>query len=40
MHAVSSGLDFLRRMIDHSKSIRALHHKVKLNVGFCSDLMW
>lgn len=37
---VRPGRSFLRRMIDLSKGVRELHHKVRLNRGFRSDLRW
>ena len=37
---IKQGRSFLRRMIELSKSVRELHHKVRLNAGFRSDLRW
>ena len=37
---VKPGRSFLRRMIDLSKGVRELHHRVRLNRGFRSDLRW
>ena len=37
---VKPGRSFLRRMIDLSKCARELHHRLRLNVGFRSDLQW
>ncbi len=37
---IKPGRPFLRRMIDLSKGVRALHHRVRLNAGFRSDLKW
>ena len=37
---VRPGRSFLRRMIDLSSGVRALHHRVRLNAGFRSDLKW
>ena len=37
---VRPGRSFLRRMIELSKGVRELHHKVRLNRGFRSDLRW
>ncbi len=36
----SSGRPFLHHMIDLSKGVRALYHRVRLNAGFRSDLKW
>ena len=38
--AVKAGRPFLRRMIDLSMKVREPHHKLRLNVGFRSDLHW
>ena len=35
-----AGRSFLRRMIDLSKVVRELQHKVRLNAGFHSDIRW
>ncbi len=37
---IRPGRSFLRRMIDLSTGVRALHHRVRLNAGFRSDLKW
>ncbi len=37
---VKPGRSFLRRMIELSKSVRLMHHTVRLNAGFRSDLKW
>ena len=37
---VRPGRSFLRRMIDLSSGVRALHHRVRLNAEFRSDLKW
>ncbi len=37
---IKPGRSFLRRMIDLSARVRALHHRVRLNAGFRSDLKW
>ena len=37
---IRPGRSFLRRMIELSKRVKKLHHKVRLNVGFRSDLSW
>ncbi len=37
---IKPGRSFLRRMIDLSAGVRALHHRVRLNAGFRSDLKW
>ena len=37
---VRSGRTFLRRMIDLSSVPKELHHRVRLNVAFRSDLQW
>ncbi len=37
---IRPGRSFLRRMIDLSAGVRALHHRVRLNAGFRSDLKW
>ena len=37
---IRPGRSFLRRMIELSKRVKELHHKVRLNVGFRSDLSW
>ena len=37
---IRPGRSFLRRMIDLSRGVRALHHRVRLNAGFRSDLIW
>ncbi len=37
---IKPGRSFLRRMIDLSAGARALHHRVRLNAGFRSDLKW
>ncbi len=37
---IRPGRSFLRRMINLSAGVRALHHKVRLNAGFRSDLKW
>ena len=37
---VRPGRSFLRRMIDLSSGVQALHHRVRLNAGFRSDLKW
>ncbi len=39
-YVVKPGRSFLRRMIELSRSVRKLHHRVRLNAGFCSDLKW
>ncbi len=38
--AIRPGRSFLRRMIELSKCVRELHHRVRLNAGFRSDLRW
>ena len=35
---IRPGRSFLRHMIDLSRGVRALHHQVRLNAGFRSDL--
>ncbi len=37
---IRPGRAFLRRMIDLSKRVKELHHKVRLNAAFRSDLRW
>ncbi len=37
---VRPGRTFLRRMIDLAASVKGLHHIVRLNKGFRSDLQW
>ena len=37
---VKPGRSFLRRMIDLSMTARELHHFIRLNRGFRSDLEW
>ena len=37
---VQPGRSFLRRMIDLSMTTRELHHHIRLNIGFRSDLQW
>ena len=37
---VPPGRSFLRRMIELSTKVKELHHHIRLNVGFCSDLQW
>ncbi len=37
---VKAGRSFLRRMIDLASSVRELHHNIRLNNGFRSDLCW
>ena len=37
---VPAGRSFLRRMIDLSMVVSELHHHVRLNLGFRSDLQW
>ncbi len=37
---IRPGRAFLRRMIDLSMCARALHHRVRQNAGFRSDLKW
>ena len=37
---IKQGRPFLRRMIELSRGVRELHHMVRLNVGFRSDLRW
>ena len=37
---VRPGRTFLRQMISLSTIPKELHHRVRLNAGFCSDLMW
>lgn len=37
---IRPGRSFLRRMIDLSTRVRSLHHRVRLNAGFRSDLKW
>ena len=37
---VRSGRTFVRRMIDLSKRVKHLHHKIKLNTGFREDIKW
>ena len=37
---VKPGRTFLRRMISLSTVAKELHHKIRLNVGFRSDLQW
>lgn len=37
---VRPGRSFLRRMISLSTRAKKLHHKIRLNVGFRSDLCW
>ena len=37
---VRPGRTFLRRMIGLAKAVKELHHRVRLNKGFKSDLLW
>ena len=37
---IKQGQSFLRRMIELSRGVRELHHRVHLNAGFRSDLQW
>ena len=37
---IKPGRSFLRRMIELSKGVRELHHRIRLNAGFRSDLKW
>ena len=37
---IKEGRSFLRRMIELSRGVRELHHRVRLNAGFHSDLQW
>ena len=37
---IRPGRSFLRRMIELSRCVRELHHRVRLNAGFRSDLRW
>ena len=37
---IKPGRSFLRRMIELAKSVRELHHRIRLNAGFRSDLKW
>ena len=37
---VKPGRTFLRRMIDLSSVAKELHHRIRLNKGFRSDLQW
>ncbi len=37
---IKPGRSFLRRMIELARSVRELHHRVRLNAGFRSDLKW
>ena len=37
---IKPGRTFLRRMIDLSTSAKELHHHIRLNLGFRSDLCW
>ena len=37
---IKSGRSFLRRMIELSKGVCELHHRIHLNTGFRSDLRW
>ena len=37
---IRPGRSFLRRMIELSRRVKELHHKVRLNAGFHSDLSW
>ena len=37
---VKPGRSFLRRMIELSRTVKELHHRVRLNRGFRSDLCW
>ena len=37
---IKQGRSFLRRMIELSRGVRELHHRVRLNAGFHSDLQW
>ena len=37
---VPPGRSFLRRMIELSTKTKELHHHIRLNVGFHSDLQW
>jgi len=37
---VRSGRTFVRRMIELSKKVRVLHHKIRLNVEFQKDVQW
>ena len=39
-YVVRPGYTFLRRMISLSTIPKELHHRVRLNAGFRSDLMW
>ncbi len=39
-YVVKPGRSFLRRMIELSRFVRKLHHRVCLNAGFRSDLKW
>ncbi len=38
--AIRPGRSFVRRMIELSKCVSELHHRVHLNAGFRSDLRW
>ncbi len=38
--AIRPGRSFLRRMIELSKCVKELHHRVRLNAAFRSDLKW
>ena len=37
---IPAGRSFLRRMIDTSTLVKKLHHHIRLNKGFRSDLQW
>ena len=37
---IPSGRSFLCRMISLSTTTKELHHHIRLNTGFCSDLQW
>ena len=37
---VKQGRSFLRRMVELSKGVKELHHRVRLNLEFRSDLKW
>ena len=39
-HVIQPGRTFPRRMIDLSTTAKELHHRVRLNIGFRSDLYW
>ena len=37
---IKPGSSFLRQMIELSKGVHELHHRIRLNAGFRSDLKW